>query len=69
MKQSAALDLNRSAVFGVVGRCRAANPRVFCSVPHGTDRDGGDLDLLVDAPLGATLSSCYKRDNHGGNHE
>jgi predicted nucleotidyltransferase len=28
---------------------------VFGSVLHGTDRDGSDLDLLVDALPGATL--------------
>lgn len=32
-----------------------ANPRVFGSVAAGTDRDGSDLDLLVDALPGATL--------------
>lgn len=31
------------------------NPRIFGSVLHGTDRDGSDLDLLVDALPGATL--------------
>ena len=36
-------------------RFRAANPRVFGSVLHGTDQDGSDLDLLVDALPGATL--------------
>lgn len=36
-------------------RFRAANPRVFGSVLRGTDRDGSDLDLLVDALPGATL--------------
>ncbi|MDR3532028.1 MAG: nucleotidyltransferase domain-containing protein [Rhodopila sp.] len=55
MKPSAALDLKRSAVRAVVGRFRAANPRVFGSVLHGTDEDGSDLDLLVDALPGATL--------------
>ena len=34
---------------------RAANPRVFGSVAHGTDQEGSDLDLLVDALPGATL--------------
>jgi hypothetical protein len=38
-----------------VSRFRTANPRVFGSVLHGTDRDGTDLDLLVDALPGATL--------------
>jgi predicted nucleotidyltransferase len=32
-----------------------ANPRVFGSVLEGTDQDGSDLDLLVDALPGATL--------------
>jgi predicted nucleotidyltransferase len=49
------LDLKRSAVREAVRRFRAANPRVFGSVLHGTDRDGSDLDLLVDALPGATL--------------
>jgi predicted nucleotidyltransferase len=38
-----------------VNRFRTANPRVFGSVLHGTDKDGGDLDLLVDTLPGATL--------------
>ena len=32
-----------------------ANPRVFGSVAQGTDHEGSDLDLLVDALPGATL--------------
>ena len=55
MKPSAALDLNRVAVREAAGRFRAANPRIFGSVLHGTDQDGSDLDLLVDALPGATL--------------
>jgi predicted nucleotidyltransferase len=55
VKPSAALDLKRSAVRDVVGRFRTANPRVFGSVLRGTDQDGSDLDLLVDALPGATL--------------
>jgi len=55
MRPSVALDINRSAVREAVDRFRTANPRVFGSVLHGTDRDGSDLDLLVDALPGATL--------------
>lgn len=55
MLPSVALDLNRRAVRELVIRFRAANPRVFGSVLHGSDRDGSDLDLLVDALPGATL--------------
>lgn len=43
------------AVREVVCRFRTANPRIFGSVLYGTDRDGSDLDLLVDALPGATL--------------
>lgn len=55
MRPSVVLDMNRMAVREVVGRFRTANPRVFGSVLHGTDRDGSDIDLLVDALPGATL--------------
>ena len=55
MRPSAVLDLNRGAVRDAAGRFRVVNPRVFGSVLRGTDRDGSDLDLLVDAPPGVTL--------------
>jgi predicted nucleotidyltransferase len=38
-----------------VGRFRTVSPRVFGSVPYGTDHDGNDIDLLVNALPGATL--------------
>lgn len=57
MKPSIALDLKRNAVCEAVSRFHAANPRVFGSVLHGDDRDGSDLDLLVDALPGTTLIS------------
>lgn len=55
MKPSAALELKRAAVREATNRFRTANPRVFGSVVRGVDRDGSDLDLLVDALPGATL--------------
>jgi predicted nucleotidyltransferase len=55
MRPSVVLDMKRHAVREAVNRFRTANPRVFGSVLHGTDRDGSDLDLLVDALPGATL--------------
>jgi predicted nucleotidyltransferase len=55
MRPSIVLDMNRSAVRELVTHFRTANPRVFGSVLRGTDRDGSDLDLLVDALPGATL--------------
>lgn len=55
MRPSRALDLKRTEVREAVSRFRTANPRVFGSVLHGTDQDGSDIDLLVDALPGATL--------------
>ncbi|MEW5885815.1 MAG: nucleotidyltransferase family protein [Pseudomonadota bacterium] len=55
MRPSVVLEMKRSAVREAVGRFRSANPRVFGSVLHGTDQEGSDLDLLVDALPGATL--------------
>ena len=55
MKPSDALDLKRLAVRDAANRFRTANPRVFGSALHGTDKDGSDLDLLVDALPGATM--------------
>ena len=55
MKPSVTLDRKRAAVRELAGRFRAANPRVFGSVLHGTDKEGSDLDLLVNALPGATL--------------
>ncbi len=55
MKPSLALELHRGAIRAAVARSRAANPRVFGSVLHGDDREGGDIDILVDAASGATL--------------
>ena len=55
MRPSIALELQRNAVREAASRFRAANPRIFGSVLHGTDQDGSDLDLLVDALPGATL--------------
>lgn len=49
------LATKRSAIYDATRRFRAANPRVFGSVLHGDDREGSDIDLLVDALPGATL--------------
>ena len=55
MKPSLALERHREAIRAAVARSRAANPRVFGSVLRGEDREGGDIDILVDAEPGATL--------------
>lgn len=55
MRPSDVLETKRSAVREVARRFRVVNPRVFGSVVHGTDGEGSDLDLLVDALPDATL--------------
>ena len=55
MKPSIAIQTHQAAVREAASRFRTANPRVFGSVAHGTDQEGSDLDLLVDALPGATL--------------
>lgn len=55
MRPSFVLALKRSAIRETVSRFHTTNPRIFGSVLHGTDLDGSDLDLLVDALPGATL--------------
>jgi uncharacterized protein len=55
MRPSEALASQRSAVREAARRFRLHNPRVFGSVLDGSDGDGSDLDLLVDAPPGTTL--------------
>lgn len=54
MKPSMALEPNREAIRATVARFRVANPRIFGSVLHGTDNEGSDLDVLVDALPGTT---------------
>lgn len=55
MKPSVVLESNREAIRRVVEAHRASNPRVFGSVIHGDDKDGSDLDILVDPTPDTTL--------------
>jgi predicted nucleotidyltransferase len=55
MKPSVALNAKRTAIRDAAGRFRSTNIRVFGSARFGTDREGSDLDLLVDPLPGATL--------------
>lgn len=55
VKPSLALTQKRDAIREAVSRFPTRNPRVFGSALHGTDHEGSDLDLLVDAMPGATL--------------
>ena len=49
------LQNNRDRIRQVVASHRAGNPRVFGSVLRGEDREGSDLDVLVDPLPGITL--------------
>jgi predicted nucleotidyltransferase len=55
MKPSDALRRHREAVCATISRYKTKNPRVFGSAANGNDRDGSDLDLLVDPLPGTTL--------------
>jgi predicted nucleotidyltransferase len=50
-----ALDAHRAEIRRIVEANMATNPRVFGSVVRGEDKDGSDIDILVDALPGATL--------------
>ncbi|KLU20516.1 hypothetical protein EOS_41170 [Caballeronia mineralivorans PML1(12)] len=55
MRPSMALDAHRAEIRRIVEANMATNPRVFGSVVRGEDKDGSDIDILVDALPGATL--------------
>ena len=55
MRPSVIFEKNRALVRELVARRPTTNPRVFGSVLHGTDREGSDIDILVDALPGASL--------------
>lgn len=55
MRPSVVFKQNREFVREAVARYPMENPRIFGSILHGTDEEGSDIDLLVDAPLGTTL--------------
>jgi uncharacterized protein len=55
VRPSKVLQQYREVIRRIIERGQLRNPRVFGSVVHGDDRDGSDLDLLVDAAPGTTL--------------
>ena len=55
MRPSEAFEKNRELIREMVARHKSANPRVFGSVLHGTDKEGSDIDILVDALPDTTL--------------
>jgi len=55
MRPSTALVNHRREIIQIVESHNARNPRVFGSVVHGTDRDGSDLDILIDPTADTSL--------------
>ena len=55
MRPSEALATRRDRVLGIAAARGALRVRVFGSVVKGLDREGSDLDLLVDLPPGTSL--------------
>jgi uncharacterized protein len=55
MRPSTALNQHRATIRSVVMSYRAANPRVFGSVVHGSDTEQSDLDILIDPKADTTL--------------
>lgn len=55
MRPSQALAAKRDHVLALVAAQGARGVRVFGSVAKGLDKEGSDLDLLVDLPRGTSL--------------
>jgi len=55
MRPSQALASQRDRVLALAAAHGARRVRVFGSVAKGSDREGSDVDLLVDLPEGTSL--------------
>lgn len=55
MRPSQLLATHRSRLLSLAAAHGASRVRVFGSVARGSDREGSDLDLLVDLPTGTSL--------------
>jgi predicted nucleotidyltransferase len=56
MRPSIALrSADKGTIQKIVERHRGRNPRIIGSVARGEDRDGSDLDILIDPEAGMTL--------------
>ena len=55
MRPSLALAAQRTRILALAATRGAGNVRVFGSVAAGADREGSDVDLLVDLPAGTSL--------------
>jgi uncharacterized protein len=55
MRPSESLQIHRNALREIVSRYGVVRPRIFGSTARGDDRDGSDLDLLVEPAPTTTL--------------
>ncbi len=55
MKPSEALAIHREKLLAIATGHGASNLRVFGSVAKGMDKEGSDIDLLVDIEKGTSL--------------
>ena len=55
MKPSEALATHRDKLLAIAAGHGASNLRVFGSVAKGADKEGSDIDLLVDVRQGTSL--------------
>lgn len=55
MKPSEALATHRDKLLAIAAGHGASNLRVFGSVAKGNDKEGSDIDILVDVPFGTSL--------------
>jgi predicted nucleotidyltransferase len=55
MRPSKLLADKREVILQLAAASGASRVRVFGSAANGSDRDGSDLDLLVDVPDGTSL--------------
>ncbi|WP_373699127.1 nucleotidyltransferase family protein [Neisseria dentiae] len=55
MKPSEIIKLHRQTIRDTAAHFPVANVRIFGSAARGTDRDGSDLDLLIDPLPHTTL--------------
>ncbi|MSQ73324.1 MAG: nucleotidyltransferase [Betaproteobacteria bacterium] len=55
MRPSDVLASHRDKVLSIAAARGASNLRVFGSVAKGLDREGSDIDLLIDLPAGISL--------------
>ncbi len=63
MRPSEIVQRERETILSLLSRHGLSNVRVFGSAARGEDRDGSDLDLLVDASPGTTLLTLVRAKN------